>query len=89
MFPVYHHEHTFDDLMLLPNGSLAHRLVHKDNNDDKNSGHSWTDRILYAPDKYCVDDLVLETVSEADGEGGGNHTVVEFAYICVNNKVRF
>jgi hypothetical protein len=25
LFPVYHHESTFDDLMLLSNGSLAHR----------------------------------------------------------------
>ncbi len=73
VFAVYHHESTYDDLMLLRNGSLAHRLVHR--HDDSSS-----DRVLYPPGKYCVDDMIM-------AHDGANESVVEFAYICANNQV--
>jgi hypothetical protein len=84
MFPVYHHEHTDDVMLLLTNGSLAHRLVHE-------SGHTSV-RVLYPPGKYCVDDMVVvHNSSNAHGhdeeEVEEGKSVVEFAFICVNNKV--
>ncbi len=73
MHAVYHHEHTYDDLMLLSNGSLSHRLVH--DKDDTSSR-----KMLYPPGKYCVDDMVIR-------EENNKTSVVEFAFICVDNRV--
>ncbi len=75
MFPVYEHDvNTFDELLLLANGSLAHRVVH---------GEGLASRqVIYAPGKYCVDDMILThnlTLEQGD--------VFSFAYICVNNQV--
>lgn len=79
-FPVMHHEHTNDQFMLLPNGSLAHKLVH---------GDTESQRRLYQPGKYCIDDLVItHNASGIDVNQTEEERVVEFAIICVSNEVR-
>ena len=71
---IYHHETTDDDMNLLKNGSLVHRLVSE-------TGHT-TDRYIYGPDKYCVDDLII-----AHNETQQQDEILEFGYICVDTNV--
>jgi hypothetical protein len=48
--------------------------------------------VVYGPDKYCVDDMIVvhnDTGELKEGtEEGEGPELVEFAFICVNNKVR-
>ena len=79
LFAAYHHENTFDNLMLLTNGSLAHKLVHE--------GFE-SPTVVYPAGKYCVDDMVvLHNATGAKGEGDDGEDNLEFAYICVSNRV--
>lgn len=87
MYPVYHHENTLDDMMLLQNGSLAHQLVHQ--------GQKQSEQVLFPPSKYCLEDMVAKynlTAAAAAGEQEPANkdeslAAIEFAYICVNMNV--
>ncbi|XP_059086180.1 probable G-protein coupled receptor Mth-like 5 [Tigriopus californicus] len=76
--PIYHHEHTFDDMMLLINGSLVHQLFHKT---------SLSPRYVYSPDKYCLEDMIIRhNVSGSISNGTIEDSLIEFGYICVKNE---
>ena len=83
MYPVYHHENTLDDMMLLLNGSLAHQLVHQ--------GQKQSERAIFAPSKYCLEDMVVKhnTTAAAGQESKEDRLApIEFAYICIDMHVR-
>ena len=79
--------------MLLTNGSLAHKLVHGSGGGGE-GGKVESPTVVYPAGKYCVDDMVVlhnATGSAAAGDGGGGgkeEDNLEFAYICVSNRVR-
>ena len=53
LFAVSHSRKTDDELRLLTNGTMSHRLVHT------NHINITSKRVLYKPDKYCMDDLIV------------------------------
>ena len=53
LFAVSHSRKSDDELRLLTNGSMSHRLVHSDHI------NITSERVLYGPDKYCMDDLIV------------------------------
>lgn len=67
--------------MLLTNGSLAHKLVHGSGGED---GGFESPTVIYPAGKYCVDDMVVLHNATGDMAEEDN---LEFAYICVSNRV--
>ena len=70
------HGKSDDELILLTNGTMSHRLVH--------SEKKASARRLYKPDKYCMDDLIINhnfTIDHNDTE-----LIYDFAYLCINTK---
>lgn len=51
LFAVSHSRKTDDELRLLTNGTMSHRLVH--------SEKRASDHVLYQADQYCMDDLIV------------------------------
>eukprot|EP00095_Tigriopus_kingsejongensis_P003478 maker-scaffold264_size232020-snap-gene-1.15 protein:Tk03478 transcript:maker-scaffold264_size232020-snap-gene-1.15-mRNA-1 annotation:"probable g-protein coupled receptor mth-like 5" len=76
--PVYHHEHTFDDMMLLINGSLVHQLFHK---------AALSPKYTYPPDKYCLEDMIVKhNVTGRLSNDTISDSLIEFGYICVRRQ---
>ena len=67
--------------MLLTNGSLAHKLVHGGGGEDGFESPT----VIYPPGKYCVDDMIV--LHNATGNMAEEEDNLEFAYICVSNRV--
>ena len=84
LFAAMNHGRSDDELMLLTNGSMSHRLVH--------SEKKASDRRLYAPDKYCMDDLIithnytLDDPSNNHNETTEDELIYSFSYLCINTK---
>ena len=73
------HGKSDDELMLLTNGSMSHRLVH--------SEKKASERRLYAPDKYCMDDLIITHNFTMDpSENATDELIYSFSYLCINTK---
>ena len=75
--------------MLLTNGSLAHKLVHGSGSGGGEGGKVESPTVVYPAGKYCVDDMVVlhNATGSAAGGGGNEEDNLEFAYICVSNRV--
>ena len=68
-------------MMLLDNGTLAHRVVLPHARDPG----PW---FVYKSGKYCLDDLVVTHNLSSSAEGGSAEgDIVEFGYICSGNQV--
>ena len=72
--PVSHSRKSDDELRLLTNGTMSHRLVH--------SEKEASDRYFYGNDKYCMDDLIV-THNFTHHE---DELILDFAYLCVNHQ---
>ena len=68
--------------MLLTNGSLAHKLVHGGEGEQLESP-----TVVYPAGKYCVDDMVVLHNATGSAASGDEEDNLEFAYICVSNRV--
>ena len=71
--------------MLLTNGSLAHKLVHGSGGGGEDGGGFESPTVIYPAGKYCVDDMVV--LHNATGDVAEEEDNLEFAYICVSNRV--
>jgi len=77
LFAVSHSRKNDDELRLLTNGTMSHRLVHTDHI------NITSQRVFYGPDKYCMDDIIV-THNYTDAKD--DELILDFAYLCINNR---
>ena len=75
LFGASHNRKSDDEFRLLTNGTMSHRLVHSEN--------MASEKLLYSPQKYCMDDLII-THNHTLNPEENTELVLDFAYFCIN-----